>query len=105
MIAPTVEIPPLKRRRPRSKAGRQTGNPCGSSKRASFADPASTPTGRSSALKLDLGDLERYPTDRLLGFTDRLLALIPSLEEHTCSYHTRGGFVRRLRDGTWLGHM
>ncbi|GAC1650892.1 MAG: cyanophycin synthetase [Herpetosiphon sp.] len=54
---------------------------------------------------LELGMLENYPTDRLGDFGDRLLALMPTLEEHGCSYRTAGGFVRRLRDGTWLGHV
>ncbi len=56
-------------------------------------------------VKLDLGALEAFPTSKLPGFTDGLLALLPSLEEHGCCYGTRGGFVRRLRDGTWLGHV
>lgn len=58
-------------------------------------------------LRVDLGELEDYPTGRLPGFTDRLLALIPSLHEHTCSYDEPGGFVRRMTEdeGTWLGHV
>ncbi|AWN24559.1 cyanophycin synthetase [Deinococcus irradiatisoli] len=54
---------------------------------------------------LDLGALEAWPSDRLPGFTDRLLALLPGLEAHRCSYGVPGGFVRRLREGTWLGHV
>ena len=54
---------------------------------------------------VDLGVLEQFPTDRLPGFTDRLLELLPGLEEHTCSRGHRGGFVERLREGTWLGHV
>jgi cyanophycin synthetase len=58
-------------------------------------------------LRVDLGELEAYPTMKLPGFNERLLALIPSLEEHGCSYGEPGGFVRRLREeeGTWLGHV
>jgi cyanophycin synthetase len=55
--------------------------------------------------KLDLQELERYPTSQLGDFVDRLLEYIPTLHEHTCSYGEPGGFVRRLRDGTWLGHV
>src|SRR4051794_25639286 len=54
---------------------------------------------------VDLGVLEQYPTDRLEGFTDGLLELLPGLERHTCSRGHRGGFVERLREGTWLGHV
>ncbi|HET7280105.1 MAG TPA: cyanophycin synthetase [Dermatophilaceae bacterium] len=56
-------------------------------------------------LVVDLGVLEGYPTDTLEGFTDRLLELLPDLEEHTCSLGVRGGFVQRMREGTWLGHV
>ena len=31
--------------------------------------------------------------------------LLPGLENHTCSKGVRGGFVERLREGTWLGHV
>lgn len=56
-------------------------------------------------ITLDLEELEAYPSDRLPGFTDQLLALIPTLHEHGCSYGEPGGFVRRLREGTWIGHI
>jgi cyanophycin synthetase len=58
-------------------------------------------------LRLDLGELERYPTAELPGFAERLLELIPSLHEHGCSYGEDGGFVRRMTEdeGTWLGHV
>ena len=56
-------------------------------------------------IRLDLASLEACPTDRLDGFTDRLLAMAPGLMEHGCSYGEPGGFARRLREGTWLGHV
>ena len=56
-------------------------------------------------LVVDLGSLEEYPTDRLPGFADRLLTMLPGLREHSCSRGRRGGFVERLREGTWLGHV
>ncbi|MFL6199859.1 MAG: cyanophycin synthetase [Thermoanaerobaculia bacterium] len=58
-------------------------------------------------LKVDLGELEDYPTGKLPGFVDRLLELMPTLHEHTCSYDEPGGFVRRMTEdeGTWLGHV
>ena len=58
-------------------------------------------------LKVDLGELEDYPTNKLPGFVDRLLELMPTLHEHTCSYQEPGGFVRRMTEdeGTWLGHV
>lgn len=56
-------------------------------------------------VRLDLGPLEAWPTNRLEGFAERLIALLPSLENHACSLGHRGGFLERLRDGTWLGHV
>ncbi|HEY0418876.1 MAG TPA: acetate--CoA ligase family protein, partial [Acetobacteraceae bacterium] len=56
-------------------------------------------------IQLDLGALENWPSDRLPGFNDRLLGLLPSLQRHGCSFGKPGGLVRRLRDGTWLGHV
>src|SRR5215213_2273286 len=56
-------------------------------------------------IQLDLGDLESRPTDRLPGFSDRLLALLPGLGEHECSLGHAGGFRIRLHEGTWLGHV
>ncbi|MCP2014873.1 cyanophycin synthetase [Deinococcus sp. HSC-46F16] len=55
--------------------------------------------------QLDLGTLEEYPSDTLPGFNDRLLELLPTLERHGCCFREPGGFIRRLRDGTWLGHV
>ena len=56
-------------------------------------------------LVVDLGVLEEFPSDKLPGFTDGLLARLPGLADHTCSRGRRGGFVERLREGTWLGHV
>jgi cyanophycin synthetase len=36
---------------------------------------------------------------------DALVELLPTLEEHACSLGRRGGFITRLRDGTWAGHV
>jgi len=59
-------------------------------------------------LELDLGELEQWPTGRLgAAFVDGLIAALPGLAEHGCSYREPGGFIRRMRegDGTWLGHV
>ena len=44
---------------------------------------------------LDIGAFEHTPSDQLPGFTDRLLALMPSLESHRCSEGRPGGFIAR----------
>lgn len=56
-------------------------------------------------LTIDLEDLENYPSDKIPGFNDRLIADMPTLHEHGCSYAEPGGFIRRLQDGTWFGHI
>ena len=56
-------------------------------------------------LVVDLGSLEDFPTNPLCGFTDNLLQMLPGLREHSCSRGRRGGFVERLHEGTWLGHV
>jgi cyanophycin synthetase len=56
-------------------------------------------------MKLDLQELEERPTDEIEGFTERLVQLMPGLEEHHCSPGVRGGFIQRLKKGTWMGHV
>ncbi|WP_158883025.1 cyanophycin synthetase [Rhodanobacter sp. L36] len=59
-------------------------------------------------LELDLGELEQWPTGKLgAAFVDGLVAALPGLAEHGCSYREPGGFIRRMREGegTWLGHV
>jgi len=56
-------------------------------------------------MTLDLETLEDYPSNKIPGFVPALLAGVPSLQEHGCSYGEPGGFVRRLEDGTWFGHI
>ncbi len=54
---------------------------------------------------IDIGALEDCPSHTLPGFNGRLLAWLPGLVEHHCGVGYRGGFVERLRDGTWPGHI
>lgn len=56
-------------------------------------------------IQVDLGVLEAWPSDRIAGFNAALLAALPTLERHGCSYREPGGFVRRLEAGTWFGHI
>ena len=58
--------------------------------------------------RVDLGILEEWPTGRLgNGFVDSLVAALPGISDHGCSYQEPGGLVRRMREGegTWLGHV
>src|SRR5215218_1878721 len=59
-------------------------------------------------LDIDLGPLEDWPSGKLgTRFTDPLIAALPGLKEHGCSYGKPGGFIRRLTEGegTWMGHI
>ena len=54
---------------------------------------------------LDLGRLEDFPSNTIEGFTERLTGLLPALIEHHCGVGERGGFIQRLTEGTWAGHV
>ena len=56
-------------------------------------------------LLVDLGSLEHWPSNTLPAFTDALIDLLPGLHDHGCSLHRPGGFIERLREGTWMGHV
>ncbi|MGI9155842.1 MAG: cyanophycin synthetase [Marmoricola sp.] len=60
---------------------------------------------RSIHLVVDLGRLEDFPSNTLPGFNEELVRLLPGLREHSCSRGRRGGFLERLNEGTWLGHV
>jgi cyanophycin synthetase len=54
---------------------------------------------------VDIGELEDFPSNLIPGLYERLLAWLPTLVEHRCGVGERGGFLQRLRDGTWAGHI
>ncbi len=54
---------------------------------------------------VDIGELEDCPSNTIPGFYDRLTASLPGLIEHRCGLGYRGGFLERLRDGTYAAHI
>ena len=54
---------------------------------------------------LDIGELEDLPSNKIPGLYERLTAWLPGLIEHRCGVGERGGFLERLREGTWAGHI
>lgn len=54
---------------------------------------------------LDIGDYHSMATKDLGNFNERLLKLLPGLEKHFCSRGHEGGFVERLNQGTYMGHV
>jgi cyanophycin synthetase len=58
--------------------------------------------------QIDIGELENWPSVKLgQDFIEGLIAALPSLQSHGCSYREEGGFIKRLREdeGTWIGHI
>ncbi|MFI5134423.1 MAG: cyanophycin synthetase [Chitinophagales bacterium] len=56
-------------------------------------------------MKLNLLDLEEQPTNKIPGFRQRLEKLFPGLYNHECSVGKPGGFLQRVEEGTWMGHV
>ncbi len=56
-------------------------------------------------MRLDIGGYEDLPSDKLDGFYGRMNEVMPSLLTHGCSYGEEGGFLRRVQEGTWAGHI
>ena len=56
-------------------------------------------------MRLDLEEMEQFPTNKIEGFRERLEIMLPSLIEHRCSEGCRGGFFMRIEQGTWMGHV
>ena len=56
-------------------------------------------------MRLDIGDFEDRPSDKIDGFYGRMNEVMPTLLSHGCSYGEEGGFLRRVQEGTWAGHI
>jgi cyanophycin synthetase len=55
--------------------------------------------------RLCLDELTGRETSDVTGFAERLLRALPGLAEHHCAAGAPGGFVSRLRGGTYFGHV
>jgi cyanophycin synthetase len=56
-------------------------------------------------MKLHLEELTEKESYEVPGFIDRLLALLPGLHDHHCASGKPGGFIQRLHEGTYFGHI
>src|SRR4051794_12334135 len=62
---------------------------------------------RFPVIRIDLavGAYDDISSADVPGFTDQLVAALPNLIEHRCSIGERGGFITRLRRGTYAPHI
>ena len=56
-------------------------------------------------MKIDLEEMEDFPSNKIDGFANRLEQMFPTMYEHECSENKPGGFFYRVREGTWMGHV
>jgi cyanophycin synthetase len=54
---------------------------------------------------VDIGALEDFPSNKIPGFYERLTGFLPTLAAHRCGIGQPGGFLERLREGTYAGHI
>jgi cyanophycin synthetase len=55
--------------------------------------------------RVQLEELTGRETTDAAGFAERLLQVLPGLTEHHCAAGAPGGFVSRMREGTYFGHV
>lgn len=56
-------------------------------------------------MRLDLEEMEQFPTNKIDGFRERIEKMFPSMYGHRCSEGVPGGFFHRVERGTWMGHV
>ena len=56
-------------------------------------------------MDISVGAYEDISSADVPGFTEALVNAMPGLVEHRCSIGERGGFIVRLRDGTYAAHL
>jgi cyanophycin synthetase len=56
-------------------------------------------------IKIKLGKLSEVPTKDIGNINEKIIQLFPGIIEHKCSKGYVGGFVERLKEGTYLAHV
>src|SRR5215211_6146917 len=56
-------------------------------------------------MHLDLSELVERESREFKGFNEQLLTILPGINQHHCSLGRPGGFVTRLNEGTYFGHV
>jgi cyanophycin synthetase len=56
-------------------------------------------------IEMEIGTYDERASNEFPGLIERLVAWLPGLKEHACSVGRPGGFLERLRRGTYLPHI
>ena len=56
-------------------------------------------------IEVDLEGYSEIPSRDIESFNEKLLELVPELYTHRCGIDEEGGFVKRLKEGTYLAHI
>ena len=56
-------------------------------------------------MKLDIQEMEELPSNKIPGFSERMEKMFPTMHAHECSEGHAGGFFKRVKEGTWMGHV
>ncbi len=56
-------------------------------------------------MNVDLEGYKDIPTKSIENFNEKLLGILPQLKEHRCGIDEENGFVKRLKEGTYLAHV
>ena len=56
-------------------------------------------------MDLNIGEYENISSADVPGFTQSLVAAMPGLRDHRCSIGEPGGFLIRLKRGTYCAHI
>ena len=54
---------------------------------------------------VDIGAYSEIPTKNIKGFNERLLKSFPGLKTNSCGLGYEGGFLVKLKEGTYLAHV
>ena len=56
-------------------------------------------------ISADIGEQYKNPTKDIKGFNEKILEYFPGISKHYCSLGYEGGFMERLVEGTYIGHV
>jgi cyanophycin synthetase len=59
----------------------------------------------SVKIQIKLGELSDIPTKDIYNLNDNIINLFPGVKDHKCATGYIGGFVDRLKEGTYLAHV